>query len=122
MGWGPVCLGAVSTLGGGGNPGGSGSPGAILGSTACSLSRPFFLYVAFHDPHRCGHSQPQYGAFCEKFGNGESGMGWIPDWKPQLYRPEDVQVGAMRLHTDHQPWRANATPPMAPHTTSPFSM
>ncbi|NXF58664.1 SPHM sulfohydrolase, partial [Ciccaba nigrolineata] len=54
--------------------------------------RPFFLYVAFHDPHRCGHSQPQYGAFCEKFGNGESGMGWIPDWKPQLYHPEQVQV------------------------------
>ncbi|XP_009954351.1 PREDICTED: N-sulphoglucosamine sulphohydrolase, partial [Leptosomus discolor] len=54
--------------------------------------RPFFLYVAFHDPHRCGHSQPQYGAFCEKFGNGETGMGWIPDWKPQLYRPEQVQV------------------------------
>lgn len=21
-------------------------------------------------------------------------MGWIPDWKPQLYRPEQVQVGA----------------------------
>ncbi|MEQ2189963.1 hypothetical protein GOODEAATRI_030724, partial [Goodea atripinnis] len=37
--------------------------------------RPFFLYVAFHDTHRCGHSQPQYGAFCEKFGNGETGMG-----------------------------------------------
>uniref|UniRef100_A0A8B9R353 N-sulfoglucosamine sulfohydrolase n=1 Tax=Anas platyrhynchos TaxID=8839 RepID=A0A8B9R353_ANAPL len=55
-------------------------------------TRPFFLYVAFHDPHRCGHSQPQYGAFCEKFGNGESGMGRIPDWKPQLYRPEEVQV------------------------------
>ncbi|KAK1162253.1 N-sulfoglucosamine sulfohydrolase-like [Acipenser oxyrinchus oxyrinchus] len=54
--------------------------------------RPFFLYVAFHDPHRCGHSQPQYGAFCEKFGNGESGMGWIPDWKPQHYTPEQVQV------------------------------
>ncbi|NWR35872.1 SPHM sulfohydrolase, partial [Tachuris rubrigastra] len=54
--------------------------------------RPFFLYVAFHDPHRCGHSQPQYGAFCEKFGNGESGMGWIPDWKPQIYHPEQVQV------------------------------
>ncbi|XP_040386514.1 N-sulphoglucosamine sulphohydrolase isoform X2 [Cygnus olor] len=55
-------------------------------------TRPFFLYVAFHDPHRCGHSQPQYGAFCEKFGNGESGMGRIPDWKPQLYHPEEVQV------------------------------
>lgn len=54
--------------------------------------RPFFLYVAFHDPHRCGHSQPQYGVFCEKFGNGESGMGWIPDWKPQYYTPEQVKV------------------------------
>ncbi|XP_006635463.1 N-sulphoglucosamine sulphohydrolase [Lepisosteus oculatus] len=54
--------------------------------------RPFFLYVAFHDPHRCGHSQPQYGVFCEKFGNGESGMGWIPDWKPEHYTPEQVQV------------------------------
>lgn len=58
-----------------------------------SPSRPFFLYVAFHDPHRCGHSQPQYGPFCEKFGNGESGMGWIPDWTPQQYRPEDMEVG-----------------------------
>nr|XP_003464840.2 N-sulphoglucosamine sulphohydrolase isoform X2 [Cavia porcellus] len=55
-------------------------------------SRPFFLYVAFHDPHRCGHSQPQYGAFCEKFGNGESGMGRIPDWTPQTYNPQDVVV------------------------------
>ncbi|XP_022445121.1 N-sulphoglucosamine sulphohydrolase isoform X1 [Delphinapterus leucas] len=55
-------------------------------------NRPFFLYVAFHDPHRCGHSQPQYGAFCEKFGNGESGMGQIPDWTPQTYNPKDVQV------------------------------
>uniref|UniRef100_A0A5F9DID3 N-sulfoglucosamine sulfohydrolase n=1 Tax=Oryctolagus cuniculus TaxID=9986 RepID=A0A5F9DID3_RABIT len=54
--------------------------------------RPFFLYVAFHDPHRCGHSQPQYGAFCEKFGNGESGMGRIPDWTPQTYDPQDVLV------------------------------
>ncbi|KAM9296666.1 N-sulfoglucosamine sulfohydrolase [Gastrophryne carolinensis] len=54
--------------------------------------RPFFLYVAFHDPHRCGHSQPQYGAFCEKFGNGEPGMGRIPDWNPQYYTPEQVQV------------------------------
>ncbi|KAG8129190.1 hypothetical protein E2320_015867 [Naja naja] len=54
--------------------------------------KPFFLYVAFHDPHRCGHSQPQYGTFCEKFGNGEPGMGWIPDWKPELYHPDQVQV------------------------------
>ncbi|KAG2461064.1 N-sulphoglucosamine sulphohydrolase [Polypterus senegalus] len=54
--------------------------------------RAFFLYVAFHDPHRCGHSQPQYGAFCEKFGNGKTGMGWIPDWKPQYYTPEQVKV------------------------------
>ncbi|CAK7291256.1 N-sulphoglucosamine sulphohydrolase [Vulpes lagopus] len=54
--------------------------------------RPFFLYVAFHDPHRCGHSQPQFGTFCEKFGNGESGMGRIPDWTPQTYDPLDVLV------------------------------
>ncbi|NXR38787.1 SPHM sulfohydrolase, partial [Zosterops hypoxanthus] len=54
--------------------------------------RPFFLYVAFHDPHRCGHSQPQYGTFCEKFGNGERGMGWIPDWTPRIFQPEEVQV------------------------------
>lgn len=56
--------------------------------------RPFFLYVAFHDTHRCGHSQPQYGAFCEKFGNGEMGMGRIPDWKPEYYTPEQVKVGS----------------------------
>uniref|UniRef100_H3D975 N-sulfoglucosamine sulfohydrolase (sulfamidase) n=1 Tax=Tetraodon nigroviridis TaxID=99883 RepID=H3D975_TETNG len=54
--------------------------------------RPFFLYVAFHDTHRCGHSQPQYGAFCEKFGNGDMGMGRIPDWKPVYYTPEQVKV------------------------------
>ncbi|KAG7281931.1 hypothetical protein CRUP_002989 [Coryphaenoides rupestris] len=54
--------------------------------------RPFFLYVAFHDTHRCGHSQPQYGAFCEKFGNGQPGMGSIPDWKPEYYTPEQVKV------------------------------
>lgn len=55
--------------------------------------RPFFLYVAFHDTHRCGHSQPQYGAFCEKFGNGETGMGRIPDWTPVYYTPDQVKVG-----------------------------
>ncbi|XP_067354090.1 N-sulphoglucosamine sulphohydrolase isoform X2 [Channa argus] len=54
--------------------------------------RPFFLYVAFHDTHRCGHSQPQYGAFCEKFGNGEMGMGRIQDWTPEYYTPEQVKV------------------------------
>lgn len=54
--------------------------------------RPFFLYVAFHDTHRCGHSQPQYGAFCEKFGNGEKGMGRIGDWTPQYYTPDQVKV------------------------------
>lgn len=68
-------------------------------TSTCPLStpRPFFLYVAFHDPHRCGHSQPQYGPFCEKFGNGQSGMGWIPDWKPQIYHPEQVQVRVCTL-------------------------
>ena len=50
------------------------------------------MYVAFHDPHRCGHTHPEYGMFCEKFGSGGSGFGVIPDWKPVYYRPEDVVV------------------------------
>lgn len=67
--------------------------------------RPFFLYVAFHDTHRCGHSQPQYGAFCEKFGNGEQGMGRIPDWKPVYYTPDQVKVAdlSMLLFLSHIP-------------------
>lgn len=55
-------------------------------------NNPFFLYVGFHDPHRCGHSNPKYGNFCEKFGNGKPGMGLIPDWTPIIYKPEDVIV------------------------------
>lgn len=54
--------------------------------------RNFFLYVAFHDPHRCGHTHPQYGQFCEKFGTGKPGMGLIPDWTPIHYDPKDVVV------------------------------
>lgn len=54
--------------------------------------RPFFLYIGFHDPHRCGHSNPEFGAFCENFGNGEPGMGTIPDWKPVKYDPQKVLV------------------------------
>ncbi|KAK9885134.1 hypothetical protein WA026_010645 [Henosepilachna vigintioctopunctata] len=53
-------------------------------------TQPFFLYVSFHDPHRCGHSNPEYGAFCEKFGNGEEGMGYIPDWQGIYYQPDEV--------------------------------
>nr|CAH0102394.1 unnamed protein product [Daphnia galeata] len=52
--------------------------------------KPFFLYVAFHDPHRCDHENPFYGHFCDKFGNGEPGYGHIPDWTPVHYKPEDV--------------------------------
>ena len=50
------------------------------------------MYIGFHDPHRGSHVHPQYGSFCEKFGNGEPGMGRIPDWTPLKYRPEDVLV------------------------------
>lgn len=55
-------------------------------------SRPFILYVGFHDPHRCGHTHPEYGQFCEKFGNGEPGMGSVPDWEPTVYDPSEVVV------------------------------
>nr|CAD7398494.1 unnamed protein product [Timema poppensis] len=59
---------------------------------ANNKSQPFFLYVAFHDPHRCGHTNPEYGEFCEKFGNGEPGMGIIPDWHPIYYQAAQVQL------------------------------
>ncbi|XP_014203621.1 N-sulphoglucosamine sulphohydrolase [Copidosoma floridanum] len=59
---------------------------------AQNKSQPFFLYVAFHDPHRCGHSNPEYGSFCEKFGNGQPGMGKIPDWSPIYYQWEQVKL------------------------------
>ncbi|KAK6642945.1 hypothetical protein RUM43_004447 [Polyplax serrata] len=55
-------------------------------------TKPFFLYVGFHDPHRCGHTHPQFGAFCEKFGNGDTGNGHIPDWKPIYYQHNDIKV------------------------------
>lgn len=48
-------------------------------------TKSFFLVVAFHDPHRCGHITPQYGEFCERWGSGEENMGIIPDWKPIYY-------------------------------------
>ncbi|XP_063240694.1 N-sulphoglucosamine sulphohydrolase isoform X1 [Bacillus rossius redtenbacheri] len=59
---------------------------------ARNKSRPFFLYVAFHDPHRCGHTHPQYGSFCERFGDGQPGNGRIPDWTPVYYRADQVQL------------------------------
>ena len=59
---------------------------------AKETSKDFFLYVGFHDPHRCGHTHPEFGQFCEKFGNGETGMGKIVDWNPFYYRPEDMKV------------------------------
>lgn len=54
--------------------------------------RNFFLYVGFHDPHRCGHTSPQYGPFCERFGSGEEGMGIIPDWQPWYYQWDQIQL------------------------------
>ena len=57
-----------------------------------SKNQSFFLYIGFHDPHRCGHTNPQFGSFCEKFGNGEPGMGAIPDWIPLHYDPNEVIV------------------------------
>ena len=53
---------------------------------------PFFLYIGLHDPHRCGHTNPEFGVFCEKFGDGSEGMGMIPDWHPIDYSPDDVLV------------------------------
>ncbi|CAH1154407.1 unnamed protein product [Phaedon cochleariae] len=52
----------------------------------------FFLYIGLHDPHRCGHTNPEYGQFCQHFGNGEPGMGLIPDWHPIYYQPDELQL------------------------------
>jgi hypothetical protein len=54
----------------------------IVLRTNSFVFQDFFLYVAFHDPHRCGHTNPEFGSFCQKFGDGSKGMGFIPDWKP----------------------------------------
>ncbi|XP_030370220.1 N-sulphoglucosamine sulphohydrolase [Scaptodrosophila lebanonensis] len=62
--------------------------------------RPFFLLVAFHDPHRCGHITPQYGEFCERWGSGEEGMGSIPDWKPIYYDWRNLEVPPYLPDTD----------------------
>ncbi|XP_047517683.1 N-sulphoglucosamine sulphohydrolase isoform X1 [Pieris napi] len=59
---------------------------------ANEMNKPFFLYVAFHDPHRCGHSEIEYGAFCERWGSGEVGAGLIPDWKPWYYQWDEVAL------------------------------
>ncbi|UYV61170.1 SGSH [Cordylochernes scorpioides] len=51
-------------------------------------TNPWMLYIGFHDPHRCGHTNPELGQFCEKFGAD----GAIPDWTPQHYTPDMVEV------------------------------
>lgn len=55
-------------------------------------NEPFFLVVAFHDPHRCGDVTPQYGPFCERWGSGEIGMGLIPDWHPIYYVWDEISL------------------------------
>lgn len=62
--------------------------------------RSFFLYIGFHDPHRCGSTNPEYGAFCEKFGDGSVNNKTIPDWKPVYYNPKDVLVPYFIPDTD----------------------
>ncbi|XP_011193285.2 N-sulphoglucosamine sulphohydrolase [Zeugodacus cucurbitae] len=63
-------------------------------------ARPFFLFVGFHDPHRCGHITPQYGEFCERWGSGEEGMGVIPDWTPIYYDWRNLEVPPHLPDTD----------------------
>lgn len=49
---------------------------------------PFFLYIGLHDAHRCGHSHPELGSFCQEFGVN----GTIVDWKPVDFDPDQVTV------------------------------
>lgn len=64
----------------------------LAASTAGDQQQPFFLMVSFHDPHRCGHVTPQFGAFCERWGSGEPGMGTIADWRPIYYQWDEIDV------------------------------
>ncbi|XP_060521979.1 N-sulphoglucosamine sulphohydrolase [Cylas formicarius] len=59
---------------------------------AKSKEQSFFLYISFHDPHRCGHTNPEYGEFCQRFGNGDEGMGMIPDWQPIYYQWDEIEL------------------------------
>jgi N-sulfoglucosamine sulfohydrolase len=62
-------------------------------SLAKSKGKPFFLYIASHDPHRGTEAQKRiYGQFLERWGDGSPGMGLIPDWNPVDYSPDDVKV------------------------------
>ena len=54
------------------------------------------VFWKLHFLSRCGHTQPQFGSFCEKYGNGEPGMGSIPDWSPALYPPELIPVNTVK--------------------------
>ena len=55
--------------------------------------RPFMLYIAPFDAHRCGPYNGKLGNFCENFGDGmTTGTGVIPDWKPTVYDPSEVEV------------------------------
>ncbi|XP_072168361.1 N-sulphoglucosamine sulphohydrolase-like [Diadema setosum] len=69
--------------------------GFVQDFLAKTQSRPFFLYVGLKDPHRAQDKDvDRYGLFSEKFGNGEEGMGVIPDWTPFHYSPHEVIVPA----------------------------
>lgn len=38
--------------------------------------------------------------FCEKFGNGDTGNGHIPDWMPIYYHHDDIKVPYFVPDTD----------------------
>ena len=55
---------------------------------------PFFLFISFHDPHRCGVFNSSYGSFTNYWGNKDynnSEFGVIPDWNPKYYDPAKIK-------------------------------
>eukprot|EP01084_Bolivina_argentea_P310339 536994_1 len=55
------------------------------------INTPFFLFISFHDPHRCPINEQQLGSFTNYWGNinyNNSEFGIIPDWKPEYYNPQ----------------------------------
>ncbi|KAK0054965.1 N-sulfoglucosamine sulfohydrolase [Biomphalaria pfeifferi] len=50
----------------------------------------FFLVVSLGDAERC--KRPEYGQFCEDFGDEQDPAGSIPGWKPSTYNASSLRL------------------------------
>ncbi|ROT78091.1 putative N-sulfoglucosamine sulfohydrolase isoform X1 [Penaeus vannamei] len=79
----PSCRWAATSPTSGCSSGSSSRPTTRALSPLRGLPRP---------PPLRPHPTAVRASFCEKFGNGDPGMGYIPDWRPAVYDPAEVEV------------------------------